>query len=60
MTDKMNPQIKEAWVAALRSGKYKQGTGSLSAYMTRRKATRTAVLVYCAMSLILMGGTTQK
>lgn len=25
----MNPQVKEKWVAALRSGEYKQGTGAL-------------------------------
>lgn len=27
---KMNPEIKAKWVAALRSGEYKQGKGSLS------------------------------
>jgi hypothetical protein len=27
--DKMNPEIKSLWVAALRSGKYKQGRGTL-------------------------------
>lgn len=29
MSDKMNPEIKAKWVAALRSGDYKQGTGVL-------------------------------
>ena len=29
MNSKMNPEIKDRWVAALRSGEYKQGTGRL-------------------------------
>lgn len=28
-TTKMNPKVKRKWVKALRSGKYKQGTGML-------------------------------
>jgi hypothetical protein len=29
MSERMNPEIKAQWVAALRSGEYKQGTGRL-------------------------------
>jgi len=29
MSERMNPAVKAKWLAALRSGKYKQGTGTL-------------------------------
>ncbi len=34
--DKMDPELKEEWVAALRSGKYEQGIGTLRSESGKR------------------------
>ncbi len=41
----MNPEVKEAWVAALRSGKYDQGIGSL-------KSEASDTHLYCCLGVL--------
>lgn len=43
----MNQEIKERWVKALRSGKYKQGKGSL-----RRIDSSTKEVTYCCLGVL--------
>lgn len=43
----MNPEIKARWVAALRSGKYKQGTGKL-----RRKIGTRGKEQFCCLGVL--------
>lgn len=43
----MNPEIKAKWVAALRSGKYQQGTG----YLKRREAN-SAEYQHCCLGVL--------
>lgn len=43
----MNPRIKEAWIQALRSGKYQQGRGLL-----RRDDPETEETEYCCLGVL--------
>lgn len=45
--DKMDPVIKKKWTAALRSGKYRQGTGALFARDGNRHIARCCLGVLC-------------
>lgn len=48
----MNPEIKERWVAALRSGNYRQGTEKLAHQMTRTMPMKHCCLgVLCELAI---------
>lgn len=48
MAEKMKPEVKAAWVAALRSGEYQQTTGSLH----RFKESASERLGFCCLGVL--------
>ncbi len=51
MTRKMNPEVKTAWVAALRSGEYKQGRDRLICKIGEDKFEHCCLGVLCELAV---------